>query len=426
MSTAFKQTTEYQFHELSDIFPMMSESEYRELKNDIQENGLIEPIWLYEDQIIDGRNRYKACRELGVNIQTRELNGDTSPLALVISLNLKRRHLNESQRAMIAARIANMRQGERTDIEPSVNLPKVSQENASVLLNVGDRSVRFAKEVITSGSPELITAVDTGEIAVSDAAKIADRPKDEQAEIIKQAKETKKTLSTTARRIDIDKQLQNKKPTNDKEIYLYHGDMFKVLPSLGEFDLVITDPPYGVTSHEWDKLETREWLETLKPHLANEYNLFWFCSPKHSADIEMIFRELELPIQSRIVWHRKNMSMGSKARSKFIDSWEMIFHAGNRELNFPLEWSEAWFDVQTFAVPQTNFTDTKYHPTQKPEALIERLLTFGSYPGDRILDPFAGSGTTGAVCPPDRECVLIERENEFVEIIEGRLGIERI
>jgi DNA modification methylase len=159
--------------------------------------------------------------------------------------------------------------------------------------------------------------------------------------------------------------------------------------------------------------------------LQDEYNLFWFCSPKFSADIEMIFRIKELPVQSRIVWHRRNMAMGSAARNKFIDTWEMILHVGNRELNFPQEWSDAWFDVQTFAVPQTNFTDKKIHPTQKPEALIERLIQFGSYPGDHILDPFAGSGTTGAVCPDDRDCTLIEKEEGYAGIIEGRLDIRR-
>ena len=104
------------------------------------------------------------------------------------------------------------------------------------------------------------------------------------------------------------------------------------------------------------------------------------------------------------------MAMGSAARNRFIDTWEMILHAGNRELNFPKEWSDAWFDVQTFAVPQSNFTDKKIHPTQKPEALIQRLVEFGSYPGDHIFNPFAGSGTTGAVCPDDRECVMIRRK----------------
>lgn len=206
-------------------------------------------------------------------------------------------------------------------------------------------------------------------------------------------------------------------------IRLYKGDMLEVLPTLGKFDLVVTDPPYGVTDYAWDVLNTREWLKAIKPHLADKYNLFWFCSPVYQADIEMIFRELELPIQSRIVWHRRNMALGSAARNKFIDTWEMIFHAGNRELNFPAEWSDAWFDVQTFAVPQSNFTDQKLHPTQKPEGLIKRLVEFGSYSGDKILDPFAGSGTTGAVSPGDCECTLIEQEEEYIQIIESRLGV---
>jgi DNA modification methylase len=103
----------------------------------------------------------------------------------------------------------------------------------------------------------------------------------------------------------------------------------------------------------------------------------------------------------------------------------MIFHAGNRELNFPTEWSDAWFDVQEFAVPQTNFDDKKVHPFQKPEKLIQRLVEFGSYKGDKILDPFAGSCTTGLITPDDRECTMIEREDGYVGIAEVRLGIKR-
>jgi len=211
-----------------------------------------------------------------------------------------------------------------------------------------------------------------------------------------------------------------------RHIELYQGDMLEVLPTLDrQFDLVVTDPPYGVTDWEWDILETSKWLDVIIPTLADEYNIFWFCSPSYAADIEYIFRDKGLPIQSRIIWHRRNMALGSKAKSKFVDSWEMILHAGNRNLNFPEEWSDAWFDVQIFAVPQTNFSDRKVHPTQKPEGLIERLVTFGSYPGDSILDPFSGGGTTGAVCPDDRECILVEKEESYVEITEGRLSIRR-
>ena len=214
-------------------------------------------------------------------------------------------------------------------------------------------------------------------------------------------------------------------------IDLIQGDMLEVLPGLGLFDSVVTDPPYNVTNWEWDKLGTsqeflevtKSWLTTIKLVFKPQYNLFWFCSPQFSTDIELILRELNLPVQSRLVWHRRNMAMGSHARNKFIDTWEMIFHCGNRPLNFPQEWSDAWFDVQTFATPQTNFeSDPKYHPTQKPLNLIKRLIEFGSYPNDRILDPFAGSGTTGASAA-GRDCVLIERDEEYIKIIEARLNV---
>lgn len=208
-------------------------------------------------------------------------------------------------------------------------------------------------------------------------------------------------------------------------IKLYKGDMLEILPSLGKFDLICTDPPYGVTKNEWDILDTHNWLQAIIPHLADKYNIFWFCSPWHAADTELIFRGLDLPIQSRIVWHRRNMATKSSGKYRFMDTWEMILHAGNRELNFPDDWTDAWFDVQTFASPQTNFNDRSLHPTQKPEGLIQRLVEFGSYPEDNILDPFAGSGTTGVVTPKDRYCTLIEREEGYVGIIEGRLRIKR-
>jgi len=142
-----------------------------------------------------------------------------------------------------------------------------------------------------------------------------------------------------------------------------------------------------------------------------------------AADVEMIFRKLDLPINSRLVWHRRNMALGSDAKDRFLDSWEMIFHSGNTSLNWPPSWDDGRFDVQTFAVPQTNYTDCKLHPTQKPLELMKWLLAYGSWPGARVLDPFAGAGTTGAACPEDRTCILIERDEEYADIIRHRLGL---
>lgn len=184
-------------HPLANLFPLMSDEEYAELKRDIAAHGQIELVTLHEGAILDGRNRYRACMELGItpNTETFHANG-LSALDYVIAKNLKRRHLSESQRAMIAAKLAtNEHGGNRKNqsanlhFEPTgqaANLPleSMTQARAAEMLNVSERSVRDASKVKTHGAPALIEAVEQGGVAVSTAALIADAPTDEQNEII--------------------------------------------------------------------------------------------------------------------------------------------------------------------------------------------------------------------------------------------------
>ena len=101
-----------EFHDVANIFPMMQGEEFDALKADIAAHGLREAIWLHPDgRIIDGRNRYLACCELGMEPECRTWDGAGSLVAFVVSLNLHRRHLTESQRAMIAAKLATMGEG---------------------------------------------------------------------------------------------------------------------------------------------------------------------------------------------------------------------------------------------------------------------------------------------------------------------------
>lgn len=179
MTTAIDRTDV--FHPVAEIFPMMSDREFLELVADIREHGLREPVWLHRDgRVIDGRNRYLACQDIKLQLETRTYEGDDSTLIeFVISLNLHRRHLNESQRAMVAARIAQLPKGSNQHAE--ISAP--SQSQAAELVNVDRRTVQHARKVQERAVSELVARVDSGEVAVSTAAVIADASPDEQRRV---------------------------------------------------------------------------------------------------------------------------------------------------------------------------------------------------------------------------------------------------
>ena len=163
---------------IAALFPLLSEPELAILADDILENGLREAITLHPDgSILDGRNRDLACDKVGVEPRYVDWDGQGTAEAFVISMNLHRRHLTVGQRSLTAGRLANMKQGSRTDLEPSATLPEVpkdsetSQKQAAELLNVSQRSLRNAKTVLDSNDGELIHQVEVGDMSVSNAAK---------------------------------------------------------------------------------------------------------------------------------------------------------------------------------------------------------------------------------------------------------------
>jgi len=170
-------TTQPSFHPLVAIFPEMEEPAFADFVADIKAHGVREPITLYKNHILDGRNRWLACQQLNIPCPQRAYEGKESDLlAFVVSKNLHRRQMSESQRAIVAARIANMRQGARTDLQPKPNLAEVSTHDAGTLLNVSTGSVKNAKTVLAKAEPEVTRAVERGRLAVSAAAKIAGHP----------------------------------------------------------------------------------------------------------------------------------------------------------------------------------------------------------------------------------------------------------
>jgi hypothetical protein len=117
-------------------------------------------------------------------------------------LNLHRRHLNESQRAMVAAKIANAKDGnprfQANNATESID-SVVSKDDAAKLLNVSRPSIQRAAAVREQGAPELVAAVEKGEVSVSAAAEVVDLPHEEQRELLKGGRRAVASRAAAAR-----------------------------------------------------------------------------------------------------------------------------------------------------------------------------------------------------------------------------------
>ena len=159
---------EIPFHPLADFFPLLVGEDFESLVEDIREHGLHEPIVMYEGKILDGRNRYLACIEAGVEPRFKDFTGPDA-LAYVISINIKRRHLDVSRRAMIAADLEGFEHGgNRQD----ANL-RVDRAQAAKMCSVSERSVASARIVSDEAIPELQARVRAGGVAINNAALVA-------------------------------------------------------------------------------------------------------------------------------------------------------------------------------------------------------------------------------------------------------------
>ena len=184
-------------HASAAIFPPMRESEFEALVADIREKGQLEAVWLWQGQVIDGRHRVLACQKLGLTPKTREWDGNGSLLEFIVSANLRRRHLKENQRAMVAARmlphfeeeafqrrnVKGVVKSQHGDCSPYPSLGRATDQ-AGKSLNISGKSVARAADVLKRGIPALIERVDQGRITITAAQKIAEFPPDEQQRLL--------------------------------------------------------------------------------------------------------------------------------------------------------------------------------------------------------------------------------------------------
>lgn len=235
-STMTAQRDGIPFHPIANCFPLIDGQEFEELVADIKANGVREPVILYEGQILDGRNRYRASQIAGVDCPLETYSG-SDPVGYAVSLNLRRRHLSEGQRAWVAAQLANLGQGARTDLR--ANLHEVSAGQAAELLNVSERSVKSARVVRDHGAEELQDKVAKGEVAPSTAADVARLSKEEQRAIVARGE---REILEAAKRIRAEKAVERRAERIERIEEISKGNAPLLTPR--RYPIILADPPW--------------------------------------------------------------------------------------------------------------------------------------------------------------------------------------
>lgn len=190
--------SKYEIHPAAELFPMMSEPEFQAMKEDIRLHGQNDDVLIWNGMLLDGRNRLRACVELGIEPCWSELPKSLDPVAWVLSHNLHRRHLNTAQRAMVADKLATLRAGRQE--ESNAGIQAIDQGDAAAKLSVSRDSVQKARKVRAKASPKVVAAVEAGTMSLN-AAVATTKPKISQAEkeAAKLAKEQAKAEAAAAK-----------------------------------------------------------------------------------------------------------------------------------------------------------------------------------------------------------------------------------
>ncbi len=247
----------------------------------------------------------------------------------------------------------------------------------------------------------------------------------------------------------------------DKTIYGDTFDMLKFLPEKS-VDLLIVDPPYNLdknfhgnkfkkTSDEMYEEYTESWISLVKPLLKDEATIYVCCDWQSGTAIHQALQK-HFYIQNRITWQREK---GRGALSNWKNGMEDIWFATNsKNYTFnveavksrrrviapyrvdgkPKDWEETeqgnfrntypsnfWDDI---SIPYWSMAENTAHPTQKPEKLLAKLILASSNPGDVILDPFLGSGSTSVTAKKlGRHYIGIEQNEQYCVWTEKRLEL---
>lgn len=420
---------DYETHPAADAFPLLEGPAFAALVEDIRARGLLEPIALFDGEILDGRNRARACLEAGVEIEcAADIPGYIDdPVAYVVSRNLHRRHLNESQRALVAARLAVLPRG----ANQHASIDACSQPRAAELLNVSRGGVQRARAVLDRAERSVVHAVERGDLAVSAAAELVDESPEDQAAIVQMiAAGDAKNVRQARRKLAEERRAQAPVP-DDPECRIILGDAVVQLAALDDSPhCIVTDPPYGLDTHNTrrggkDYADGAEYaFELLRRLCAGlvqrctaDAHLYFFAGYSHTDRVKALLREFFDVQDNPLVWVKDNHTMCDFAQG-YPSKHEYILFAKQRQGGRARRLAACVPDV----IPCGRSREST-HSAEKPVELLSLLIGQSTLPGELVVDPFCGSGSTGAAAKAlGRRFVGFESEARWVEVARARVA----
>ena len=446
-------------HPVADLLPLMDEVSFKELKDDIALNGLREPVWLHPDgRILDGRNRHKACVALRLKPATKVYAGDLSTeaiVAFIISLNLKRRHLDSGQRAFVALRVEQtlaeaarerMLASQNNDagraafqrIEKQADTPIHAAARAAAMVGTNRQYVADAKK-IRQEAPDLEQQVVAGKLTLPKAKQQlkkrqrAKQPRQPQPAAVQALPEPAHDDQPADAATD-----WTQKAIGDVIVWRADSRNLAGETTICDVDLVVTSPPYNVG------IEYGEHHDQMPPEQYEDLldQVFLACHQvmRDGARIAVVmpfgvgrnpWRPLGLLTATRlqkagfilrgqIVWDKgssgNRTSWGSfrmPSDPSLRDTVECILVAHKAHSAAPVPRTvlrqddkgthSPWLASSDYflALSQDHWAVAPEsaqrvgHPAPFPVELAQRLLHFYGWPGCTLLDPFGGSGTVG-------------------------------
>ena len=415
--------------EFKDLIPALTAEEYKQLEENCLAEGIRDKIILWDDYIIDGHNIFKIATEHGLSYQTKtkEFESELDVKIWMIDNQDGRRNLTDGWKYKLkqtkkellakkgdAKKLQNLKQGKQ---HPELSIIDKSEKHNTIEiiakeLGWSTGKTAMADIVFKKATPQLEQKVLSNELTINQA--------------YQEIKKEEKRLNFEQKKTEFEKPI---KEVNTNQIIL-HGDSVKVLPTLQKksFDLLLSDPPYGMDFKSgWNNKEKitndkindtiilfENVLKNSLPLLKDDAHFYLFGNIDFLPKIKPIIEKF-LNLKSILIWDRKVIGMGDLKSYGF--SYDIIYFGYNKvwkDLNGTRD-----RDILSFERVSPN---ANIHPTEKPNDLLEYLIKKSTKENDKILEPFAGGGSTLIACKnTNRLATGIEIEEKYYNLIKNRI-----